>query len=206
MPPSLDSRCVRKISGKTKWYNYDYSGHLSYNRLTSCAFWPVAHGVVLQSCAVPLSSCHLHQWKENSVDWKIDQRHGFTLSRVCRLSSTISTNRSNVPHTCPSVRNCQFDRILQRVLLLPSSCMLCISRTFWMKSKETIIWFITRHSLVERRARYLFYCMFVCSVNDFSKTGGPIYAKVRMPAYSGSGCVFSPFGGWRPSAGGKRGK
>ena len=155
MPPSLDSRCVRKISGKTKWYNYDYSGHLSYNRLTSCAFWPVARGVVLQSCAVPLSSCHLHQWKENSVDWKIDQRHGFTLSRVCRLSSTISTNRSNVPHTCPSVRNCQFDRILQRVLLLPSSCMLCISRTFWMKSKETIIWFITRHSLVERRARYL---------------------------------------------------
>ena len=23
--------------------------------------------------------------------------------------------------------------------------------------------FVTRHSLVERRARYLFYCMFVCS-------------------------------------------
>ena len=26
----------------------------------------------------------------------------------------------------------------------------------------TVIKFITRHSLVERRARYLFYCMFVC--------------------------------------------
>ena len=59
--------------------------------------------------------------------------------------------------------------------------------------------FFTRHSLVERR-------MFVCSVNDFSTTRGPIQAKVRMQAYSGSGCVFSPFGGWRPPAGGKRGK
>ena len=65
---------------------------------------------------------------------------------------------------------------------------------------------ITRHSLVERRARYLFYCMFVCSINNFSTTRGPIHAKVRMRAYSGSGCVFSPFGGWRPPAGGKRGK
>jgi len=35
---------------------------------------------------------------------------------------------------------------------------------------------------------------FVCSVNDFSTTRGPIHAKVRMQAYSGSGCVFSPFG------------
>ena len=51
---------------------------------------------------------------------------------------------------------------------------------------------ITRHSLVERRARYLFYCMFfvcffVCSVNDFSTTRGPIHAKVRMQAYSPAG-------------------
>jgi len=63
---------------------------------------------------------------------------------------------------------------------------------------------------LERRARYLVYCMFVClfacSVNDFSTTRGPIHAKVRMLAYSGSGCVFSPFGGWRPPADGKGGK
>ena len=47
-------------------------------------------------------------------------------------------------------------------------------------------------------------CLFVCSRQK--KTSGPIHAKVRMQAYSGSGCVFSPFGGWRPPAGGKRGK
>ena len=60
--------------------------------------------------------------------------------------------------------------------------------------------FFTRHSLVWRRARYLVYSMFVCLfvclfVNDFSTTRGPIHAKVHMQAYSGSGCVFSPFGG-----------
>ena len=32
---------------------------------------------------------------------------------------------------------------------------------------------------------------FVCSVNDFSTTRGPIHAKVRTQAYSGSG-VSSP--------------
>ena len=52
----------------------------------------------------------------------------------------------------------------------------------------------------------LLYVFFVCSVNDFSTTRGPIHAKGRMQAYSGSGCVFSPFGGWRPPAGRKRGK
>ena len=53
----------------------------------------------------------------------------------------------------------------------------------------------------------LYVCLFVCLfVNDFSTTRGPIHAKVCMRAYSGSGCVFSPFGGWRPPAGGKRGK
>ena len=45
---------------------------------------------------------------------------------------------------------------------------------------------ITRHSLVERRARYLFYCMFVClfvcSVNDFSATRRPIHAIFCMRA------------------------
>ena len=51
-----------------------------------------------------------------------------------------------------------------------------------------------------------FFFVFVCSVNDFSTTCGPIQAKFCMLAYSGSGCVFSPFGGWRPPAGGKRGK
>jgi len=50
----------------------------------------------------------------------------------------------------------------------------------------------------------LYVCLFVCLfVNDFSATRGPIHAKVRMQAYSGSGRVFSPFGGWRPLAGGK---
>ena len=54
----------------------------------------------------------------------------------------------------------------------------------------------------------LLYFFFVCSlfVNDFSTTRGPIQAKFCIQAYSGSGYVFSPFGGWRPPAGGKRGK
>ena len=41
----------------------------------------------------------------------------------------------------------------------------------------------------------LTHLWFFCSVNDFSTTCRPIYAKVRMRAYSGSGCIFSPFGG-----------
>jgi len=79
--------------------------------------------------------------------------------------------------------------------------------------------FVTRHSLIrangpairslERMARYLFYCMFFLFVrffvNNFSTTRGPIQAKFCMRAYSGSGCVFSPFGGWRLPAGGIRG-
>jgi len=67
---------------------------------------------------------------------------------------------------------------------------------------------ITRHSLVEQRARYLFYfCCFVrFFVYDFSTTRGPIHAKFCMRSYSGSECVLSPFGGWRPPVGGKRGK
>ena len=61
---------------------------------------------------------------------------------------------------------------------------------------------------LERRARYLFYfCCFVrFFVNDFSTTRGPIDAIFCMRAYSGSECVFSPFGGWRPPASGKGGK
>ena len=42
-------------------------------------------------------------------------------------------------------------------------------------------------------------------VNDFSTTRGPIHAKFCMRAYSGSRCVFSPFGGLRPPGGGKGG-
>ena len=48
------------------------------------------------------------------------------------------------------------------------------------------------------------FCSFF--VNVFSTTRGPIHAKFCTWAYSGSVCVFSPFGGWRPPAGGKRGK
>ena len=54
--------------------------------------------------------------------------------------------------------------------------------------------------LLERRARYLFYCVFLFAffVNNFSTTSGSIQGTFCMRAYSGSGCVFSPFGGWRP--------
>ena len=71
-----------------------------------------------------------------------------------------------------------------------------------------LLYVFTRHSLVERRARYLFYfcCFGRFFVNDFSTTRGPIHAKFCMRAYSGSECVFSPFVGWPPPAGGKRGK
>ena len=50
------------------------------------------------------------------------------------------------------------------------------------------------------------FSLFFCLVNDFSTTRGPIQAKCCIRAYSGSGCVFSPFGGWRPPSGGKSGK
>jgi len=44
-----------------------------------------------------------------------------------------------------------------------------------------------------------YFCCFVRSfVNDFSTTRRPIHAKFCTRAYSGSECVFSPFGGWRP--------
>ena len=76
--------------------------------------------------------------------------------------------------------------------------------------------FILRFNCVEntfyppfaRRAKgEVFVLLYVCLfVNDFSTTRGLIHAKVRMQAYSGSRCVFSPFGGWRPPAGGKGGK
>jgi len=51
---------------------------------------------------------------------------------------------------------------------------------------------------LERRARYLFYCMFFLFVrffvNDFSTTRGSIRDKFCMRAYCGSGCVFSSLG------------
>ena len=77
----------------------------------------------------------------------------------------------------------------------------------WRGIYSTVCFF-TRHSLVRGICFTvcMYVCLFVCSVNDFSTTRGPIHAKVRMPAYSGSRCVFSPSGGWRPPAGGKRGK
>ena len=68
--------------------------------------------------------------------------------------------------------------------------------------------FITRHSLVRAKGEVFVLLLLFCSfffVNDFWTTRGPIHAKFCMPAYSGSVCVFSPFGGWRPPAGGKRG-
>ena len=62
-----------------------------------------------------------------------------------------------------------------------------------------LLGFLTRHSLVRAKGEVLvlLYVFFVCSffVNDFSTTRGPIQAKFCMLAYSGSGCVFSPFGG-----------
>ena len=62
---------------------------------------------------------------------------------------------------------------------------------------------------LERRARYLFYCMFFLFVrffvNDFSTTRGSIRDKFCMRAYCGSGCVFSSLGVSGPG-GGKRGK
>ena len=64
----------------------------------------------------------------------------------------------------------------------------------------------TRHSLVRAKGEVLvllFFCSFF--VNDFWTTRGPIHAKFCMRAYSGSGCVFSPFGGSGPGGGGGKG-
>ena len=63
----------------------------------------------------------------------------------------------------------------------------------------------TRHSLVRAKGEVLVLLYVSCSffVNDFSTTHGPIHAKFCMRAYSGSGCVFSPFGVSGPRGGGK---
>ena len=45
--------------------------------------------------------------------------------------------------------------------------------------------FITRHSLVRAKGEVfvlLYVCLFVCSVNDFSATRGPIHAIFCMRA------------------------
>ena len=74
-------------------------------------------------------------------------------------------------------------------------------------TKLTFLLIITRHSLVRGISfTVCFFCLFTFFVNDFSTTRGPIQTKFCMRGYSGSGCVFSPFGGWRPPAGGKREK
>jgi len=67
---------------------------------------------------------------------------------------------------------------------------------------------VTRHSLVRAKGEVfvLLYVFVRFFVNDFSTTRGPIQSIFCMRAYSGYECVFSPFGGWRPPAGGKRGK
>jgi len=84
---------------------------------------------------------------------------------------------------------------------MPPSCCAALQCFSWLHLLPAI-------RSLERKARYLFYfCCFVrFFVNDFSTTRGPIHAKFCMRAYSGSECVFSLFGGWRPLAGGKRGK
>jgi len=71
-----------------------------------------------------------------------------------------------------------------------------------------VVFVVTRPSLVRAKGEVfvLLYDFFLFFVNDFSTTRGPIHAKFCMRAYSGAECVFSPFGGWRPPAGGKRGK
>ena len=44
-------------------------------------------------------------------------------------------------------------------------------------------YFITRHSLIRAKGEVLVLLYVFCSVNDFSTTRGPIYAKVCMRAY-----------------------
>jgi len=54
----------------------------------------------------------------------------------------------------------------------------------------------------------MFFCLFFCSVNDFSTTRGPIHVKFCMQAYSASGSdVSSPLLGVSDPRGGaeKRG-
>ena len=71
-----------------------------------------------------------------------------------------------------------------------------------------LLYVFTRHSLVRAKGEVFVLLLLFCSffVNDFSTTRWPIHARFCMRAYSGSECVFSPFGGRRPPAGGKRGK
>ena len=78
--------------------------------------------------------------------------------------------------------------------------------------RRTLLWccsLVTRHSLVRVKGEvfvllYVF-CLFFCSVNDFSTTRGPIHAKVCVQAYSGSGCLL-PFWGLAAPGGRKMGQ
>ena len=65
--------------------------------------------------------------------------------------------------------------------------------------------FVTRHSLVERRARYLFYCMFVCSSTISRQPAGRITPKFACRRTLVPD-VSSPLLGIGGPPGGKRGK
>ena len=58
---------------------------------------------------------------------------------------------------------------------------------------------ITRHSLIRVKGKVfvLLYVCFFCSLfcQRFLDNRGPIHAKFCTRVYSGSGCVFSAFGG-----------
>jgi len=93
---------------------------------------------------------------------------------------------------------------------MPRDCVSVFSFNGTIPRTSTVLSFITRHSLVRAKGEVfvlLYVFLFVrIFINDFSTTCGPIQAKFCIRAYSGSGCVYSPFGGWRHPAGGKRGK
>ena len=88
----------------------------------------------------------------------------------------------------------------------------CMDMLRHLISCRIIIIIITRNSLVRAKGEVLvllyvfWFFLFVRSTISRQPAGRFTTKFACGRTLVGSGCVFSPFGGWRPPAGGKRGK
>ena len=130
-------------------------------------------------------------------------RYKLTYSAYITLAVTLYTYITNcLPCRVQCIRvYCQFGRTGLHLVNGPDYSLLRSQVSHTLIYLNT---FVTRHSLVRAKGEVLVLLYVFCSVNDFSPTHGPIHAKVCMRPYSGSGCVFSPFGVSSP--GGRGGK
>jgi len=87
-----------------------------------------------------------------------------------------------------------------RGLLLPA-----IRGANWRGIYSTVCFFVTRHSLVERRVRYLFYCMFVCLFSQrFLSNPRADSRHILHAGVAWVGTCLPPFWGSATPVGGKK--